>query len=127
MFDNLTKEIFIYSLIPAFVIALICIILIVVSKKKGENAYKFNYAIKVLILLIVRLVLPLITGYSIWVYERMVSKNILASNIFYLLLLIALIIALIALLIAACYKLFQSFHDREELEEDKLETKEEFE
>ena len=127
MFDNLTKEIFIYSLIPAFVIALICIILIVVSKKKGENAYKFNYVIKVLILLIVGLVLPLITGYSIWVYERMVAKNILASNIFYLLLLIALIIALIALLIAACYKLFQSFNNREELEEDKLEIKEEFE
>ena len=119
MFNNLTKEIFIYSLIPALIIALISLLLIFISKKKGENIYKYNYIIKVFIIIIVGLVFPLITGYSIWVYERMSNLNTVSSNILYLILLAFLIISLLVLLIVTCVKLFQS------LKSDELEIKEE--
>ena len=119
MFSNLTKEIIFYSLIPAFIVALISLLLIFVSKKKKKDEYKYNYIIKVLIIVIVGLVLPLITGYSAWVYERLAKLNTLSTGILYLVLLACLIIALISLLIIACKRLFQ------DLNEQKYEVKEE--
>lgn len=114
MLSNLTKEIFIYSLIPAAVLVFIVLLLLLVGKKKNDNFFKYNYFIKILLLLIIGLVLPLIVGYTIWVFERFMAKNLLSSNMFYVILLIVLDISLVVLLIVICRKLFKSFKSREE-------------
>lgn len=116
MFDNLTKEIFIYSAIPAGILALIVLILLLVGKKKDNNIFKYNYFIKILLILIIGLVLPLITGYTIWVFERFSNQNTLSSNWFYLVLLILLIIALIGLLITICKKLINGIKNSNDQE-----------
>ena len=110
MFDNLSKEIFIYSVIPAAVIAIIVLVLLVVGKKKENNFFKYNYFIKTLLIIIIGLVLPLITGYTIWAYERFTSRNLLSSNIFYMVLLVVLIISLIVLLVIICQKLLKGIN-----------------
>ncbi len=112
MFNNLTKEVILYSLIPAFIVALISLVLIIISKKNSKNFYKYDYIIKVLIIIIVGLVLPVITGYSVWVYERLSSLNTISSSILYLVLLASLIIALVSLLIIACQRLFQDLDNK---------------
>jgi len=118
MFDNLTKEIFYYSLIPAGVIAIIVLLLLFVSKKKENVYYKYNYYIKIALLIIIGLVLPLITGYTIWVLERFINKNILSSNMLYIVLLVALIISLIVLLSVICNKLIKGINKSSEALEE---------
>ena len=116
MFSNLTKEIFIYSVIPAAILAVVILILLIVGKKKDNNFFKYNYFIKILLLIIIGLVLPLIIGYTIWRYESFTSKSTLGSNILYMVLLIVLIISLIVLLVVVCNKLLKSVRkDNQEL------------
>ena len=119
MFSNLTKEIIYYSVIPVAILFVI-ILLLFIGKKKDNNIYKYNYFIKVLLLIIIGLVLPLITGYSIWIYERFTNKGILSSNILYMLLLGILIVSLIVLFVYICTKIVKGI-DREKvfLEEEK--------
>ena len=108
MLDNLTKEIFYYSVIPVAVIAIIVLILLLIGKKKENDYYKYNYSIKIMLIIIIGLVLPLITGYTIWIYERFTDKKMLNSNILYMLMLVILIVSLISLLIIVCTKLLKS-------------------
>ena len=108
MLNNLTKEIFYYSVIPVVVIAIIVLVLLLKDRKKENDNYKYNYTIKIMLLIIIALVLPLITGYTIWIYERFTDKKILSSNILYMVLLILLVIFLIALLVIVCNKLLKS-------------------
>ena len=115
MFDNLTKEIFYYSLIPAGVIAIIVLILLFISKKNENVYYKYNYYIKTALLIIIGLVLPLIIGYTIWVFERFINKNLVSSNLIYMILLVALIISLIVFLIVICHKLIKGINKSNEV------------
>jgi hypothetical protein len=119
MFENLTKEIFYYSVIPAAIIALIVLILLFVGKKNENIYYKYNYVIKTSLLLIIGLVLPLIVGYTVWVLERFIKYNLLLSNLFYVILLIVLIVSLIVLLVMICNKQLKGIGSKpEELEEN---------
>ena len=115
MFNNLTKEIFIYSVIPAVAIALLVLIILILGKKKENIYYKYNYVVKTLLLLIIGLVLPLIMGYTIWVMERFINKNLVSSNILYIVILVILIISLIALLIMICRKLLKGIEQNKVL------------
>ena len=117
MFNNLTKEIMIYSLVPAFLIAIV-VLLLIICKKKENKTYKFNYIVKVLLMVIIGLVLPLIAGYTIWIYEKFTSKDILSSNILYMILLCFLVIALVILFIINCRKLVKSFKKEELIESE---------
>ena len=107
MFNNLTKEIIYYSLIPVAVLALICLILLIIRKKEN-NSYKFNYVIKILLMLIDSIVLSLIIGYSIWATARFIRNGTLSSNIIYVIIFIILIFALAILLLFTCMKLYNN-------------------
>ena len=109
MFDNLTKEIIYYSLIPATVLALITLLFLIIKKKK-KLYYKYNYIIKTLILLIDGIVLSIIIGYSVWATARFINNNSLSSNVIYVLIFLLLIISLISIFIVTCYKLYMSFN-----------------
>ena len=108
MFDNLTMEIFYYSLIPVAILFLIALLVLLFTRKK-ENQYKYNYIIKVLLMICLGLVIPLMIGYGIWTFGRYQSKGILTDNLGYIILLSVVIIALIVLLIIICRKLYKSF------------------
>ena len=114
MFDNLTKEIFIYSVIPVAIMVFIVLLLLFIGKKKDNDYYKYNYAIKILLNLIIGLVLPLIIGYTIWVFLRFANRGIIMANIIYIVILLALIIALIFLFIVVCRKMFNGLRNSEE-------------
>ena len=120
MFDNLTKEIIYYSLIPVAILALVCLILLFV-KKKSDNSYKYNYLIKIFLMLIDSMVLSLIIGYAIWVTERFIRNGTLSSNIIYVIIFIVLIVSLIVLLIITCTKLYRDLNTSND---DYLEEKE---
>ena len=109
MFNNLTKDILYYSLVPFIVAAIIVLIIMIVGKKKGNNYYKYDYIIKVAFFIIIALVLPLISGYTIWVYERIINRGLVSSNIMYMILLGVLVISLVILLFVAFRKLSKSF------------------
>ena len=117
MFNNLTKDIIFYSLIPFVIVAIVVFALIIVGKKKSNNYYKYDYAIKVLLFVIITLVLPLISGYTIWVFERFINRGLVSSNIMYMVLLVILIISLIVLLFTAFIKLTKSYKE-ERIEAD---------
>ena len=110
MFDNLTMEIFYYSLIPVVILALITLFILLFSRKKEDKRYKYSYIIKVLMIIMISLVLPLITGYTIWFILRYLAKGTLLSNIGYVIILVLLIIALIILLVIVCRKLYKSIN-----------------
>ena len=116
MFDNLTLEIFYYSLIPVAILAIIALLVLVFGRKK-ENNYKYNYFIKILLILIIGLVLPLIVGYTVWVSRRFYLNNSLLSNIWFIIILILLIIALIILFTYISRKLYNRFKDKVSYEE----------
>lgn len=108
MFSNLTKEIILYSMIPVIVIVLIDLLLLLLKKKKTEvQKFKFNYLIEVSLILAVSLVLPLITGYTIWVIESFWKRNILFNNYLYVLLIIFLSLCLLTLIIWTYLKLLR--------------------
>ena len=49
-----------------------------------ENASK---ALIIAASIIIAIVLPLIIGYTIWIYERFINRGLVSSNIFYMILL----------------------------------------
>ena len=120
MFDNLTKEIIYYSLIPVAILSLICLILLFI-KKRSDNSYKYNYLIKILLMLIDSMVLSLIIGYAVWVTGRFIRNGTFATNIIYVIIFLVLIIALTILLIVTCTKLYQNLGNSND---DYLEEKE---
>ena len=118
MFDNLTMEIFYYSLIPVAVLALVTLFVLLFTRNKENSRYKRNYIIKVLLIIMISLVLPLITGYTIWVFKRYLTKGIILSNLGFIIILGLLIIALVVLLIIICRRLYQSFNNKEQIKEN---------
>lgn len=116
MFSNLTKEILYYSVAPVGVVAIIIILLLIVGKKKNDDYFKFNYAIKVLLSILIGLIFSIMTGYTIWVYERVKALETVSNNIAYLALLIVIVLALFLSLIIITYKLSKSFKDEKQKE-----------
>ena len=128
MFDNLTKEIILLSMVPVILIILIDLIVFIVARKKKNN-FRFNYFIKVSLIIAIAFVLPLIGGYTIWVISNFVSRSILSKNIWYTGLLIFLWACLIVLLLWVYLKSLREFNERnsnyddleERIEKSKLE------
>lgn len=112
MFNNLSKEIIWYSVIPVIVIALIILLLIIVGKKKDDNYFQYNYGIKVLLAILVSLVLSIMAGYTIWFLGRISSVS---KNIIYIILLFGVDIFLFILLIIIVVKLYKSINQKKEL------------
>ncbi len=106
MFDNLTTEMFYYSVIPVVVIALITLFVLIFAMKK-ENNYKYSYLIKIFLIIMDSLVLPLILGYTIWLIVRYLNKGILLSNIALIIIFILLIVALITLMVIIFRRLYK--------------------
>ena len=113
MFNNLTKEIVYYSLIPVVILAIIALVLLFI-KKKNNDKYKFNYLIKVILMLIDGMVLSLLVGYSIWATERYIRNGTVSSNIIYVIIFVVLIAILVFLLFITCNKLYKSFNYRDD-------------
>lgn len=118
MFDNLTKEIIYYSFIPVILLAIIGLVLLVV-KKKEDNKYKYNYVIKIILMLIDGLVLSLLIGYAVWATERFIRNGTVSSNVIYILLFVVLIIALIVLLVLTCTKLYHNLNNNDNYLDEK--------
>ena len=108
MFSNLTREIILYSMIPVIVIVLIDLLLLVVMKKKEDyDKFKFNYLIEFSLILANAFVLPLITGYTIWVIESFWKRGIFFNNFAYIVLIIFLSLCLLTLIIWTYLKLLR--------------------
>lgn len=120
MFDNLTKEIFYYSLIPVAIIALIIIILIIVGKKKSDNYYKYNYSIKVLLSILLSFIVSIMIGYTVWVYQRVINLGIVQGNILYMIVLAVITVALFLSLIILSAKLYQGIDSDKDEEKKEL-------
>lgn len=98
IFSNLPKEVIYYSLIPVVVIILIDFLLLIFMKKRKDNGFRFSMLIKISLIISIAIVLPLIIGYTIWVIERFINKNIMMENIGFVALIVCLCIILLVLL-----------------------------
>lgn len=98
MFNNLSKEIIWFSLIPFVVILLVDLILFFVFKSK-RTEFVFNYLIKMSMIVVISLVLPLIVGYTWWIIELFWEKEIFFDNFAYICLIIFLSLCLLTLMI----------------------------
>lgn len=110
MFDNLTREILYYSVIPFVIIAIIILILLLKGKKES-NLYKYDYFIKILLFAVIALLLPLVIGYTGWVYSYYVAEKV---TLFYMIVLLLLIISLIVILIVIIRKLLGGINKEEQ-------------
>ena len=81
-------------MIPVIVILLIDIIALIVMRNKDKSS-RFNYLIKISLLIASSFVLPLIGGYTIWIILKFINEKVLANNILYVALLIFLWIVLL--------------------------------
>ena len=102
MFENLTKEIILLSLVPVVIIGIANLVAFFVIKRKYRN-YRFNYFFKLSSIIAMSFVLPLIAGYTVWVFKIFSQKGIIGSNIPYLILIVFLWVFLF-LLLAFLYK-----------------------
>jgi len=98
MFDNLTTEIILLAVVPVVIIGIIDLIAFFIIKRTYRN-YRFNYFFKLSSIIAISFVLPLIAGYTIWVFTAFQKRSLLGSNLLYLLLIIFLWIFLFVLLI----------------------------
>lgn len=109
MFKNLPKEIIFYSMIPFILIVLFDIILFfVIHKKENENETKeedikknfnYHYLMKLSMMIGIAFVLPLICGYTWWVIESFLRREIFFDNFAYIVLIIFLSLCLLTLII----------------------------
>ena len=97
MFTNLTKEIITLAVIPVILILIIDLIFVLLFQRK-KDVFRYNYAIKISLIVAISIVLPLITGYSIWVIESFSNRGILMENLWYVGLIVFLSLSLLALL-----------------------------
>lgn len=112
MFDNLTMEIFYFSLIPVAILAIITLFILLFRRKEAKHNYKYRYIVNVLLTLMISFVLPLITGFTIWYIARYLAKGTLLSHIGYVIILVLLVIALTFFLMIMCRKLYRSFDEK---------------
>ncbi len=115
MFDNLPKEVILFSMIPVIVIVVVDLIAFLFMIKK-EKGFKFNYFIKISLLVANAFVLPLIGGYTIWTILKFINKGVLENNILYVALLIFLWIVLFILFIWVYMKARRELKSDEQLE-----------
>ena len=115
MFENLTTEIILLSLVPVVIIGIIDLVAFLIMKKKYRN-YRFNYFFKLSSIIAISFVLPLIAGYTIWVVEKFIDKGIVGSNILYLILIFFLWILLFILLIALYRKTIKNANEDEKID-----------
>ena len=116
MFNNLTKEIIYLSIVPVVVIVLIDLIAFFIMRKK-EKSFRFNYLIKISLLIANSFVLPLIGGYSLWIILKYINEGILANNIMYVALLVLLWVILLTLFIWIYMKTNRELNEDEEMTE----------
>lgn len=123
MFNNLTREIISLAVIPVIVILIVDLFFVLIFRNKDES-FRYNYFIKISLILAIAIVLPLITGYTIWIITSFLERNIFSSNLWYIGLLIFLTICLLVLLIWVYLKslrrlIYDSIDDekKEELKE----------
>ena len=127
MFENLTREIILFSVIPVVLIILVDLIAFLIIRKKKEHI-RFNYFLKISMIIANAFVLPLIGGYTIWVIQGFINRNILGNNLWYAALLIFLWIALFILLLWVYWKTIRELrYDDENKELEDKENKEELE
>ena len=117
MFSNLTKEIIYFSMIPVIVIVLLDLIAFFVMRKK-DKSLRFNYLIKISLLIANAFVLPLIGGYTIWLIERYLNAGVLVNKLLYIGLLIFLWIVLLTLFIWVYMKTIRELKEDEGNEEE---------
>ena len=115
MFENLTTEIILLSLVPVVIIGIIDLIAFLIMKKKYRN-YRFNYFFKLSSIIAISFVLPLIAGYTIWVITAFKERSLLGSNILYLLLIIFLWILLFILLVILYKKTKENADEDEKID-----------
>lgn len=127
MFDNLTKEIIFLSVVPVAVILLADLIAFIFLRSKENQKFRFNYFIKISIILAISFVLPLIIGYTLWVIVSFSAKKILYDNIMYIALLIFLSLCLFVLLIWIYLKSIKYMNSHNELEVEEENVQEETE
>ena len=116
IFENLTKEIVYLCFIPFIIIVLVDILAFIIMRKKDKK-FRFNYFIKVSIIIAIGFVLPLIAGYTAWVIKSFSERNIISSNLWYIILLVVLSIVLFGILIAV-YRLSLKDITTDKLEND---------
>ena len=107
MLNNISKEIFYYSFIPVFVLAIIISILLIIGKKKSDNYYKYNYTIKISISLLISFILSLMIGYTVWVLLRLIELETLSQNILLVAVLFVIDLSLLLSLIIMFVKLYK--------------------
>ena len=120
MFDNLPKEIIWFSMIPVVLILIIDLIFFLLIRKK-DREFRFNYLVKISLLVANSFVLPLIGGYTIWIILKFVNEKVLTDNILYVALLIFLWIILLTLFIWIYMKTRRELKEDEEENEGNLE------
>ncbi len=99
VFNNIPKEVILYSVIPVLVIVLLDISLFFVTKNKKDDNFAYNYLIKLSMILAIAFVLPLICGYTWWVIEIFWAKELFFDNFAYIILIIFLSLCLLTLII----------------------------
>ncbi len=114
MLNNICGEIFYYSFIPVFILSIIISILLIIGKKKSDNYYKYNYAIKILISLLIGFVLSLMIGYTVWFLLRQIELETLSQNILLLAVLFVIDISLLLSLIIIFVKFYKGCDKNDE-------------
>ena len=109
MFRNLPKEIILYSMIPFILIVLFDIILFFTIRKKEKDSetreedikknFNYHYLMKLSMMIGIGFVLPLICGYTWWVIESFLAREIFFDNFAYIVLIIFLCVSLLTLII----------------------------
>ena len=95
-------------MIPVIVIVLIdLLLLLLMKKKKDDEKFRFNYLIEISLIIVIAVVLPLITGYTIWVIESFWKRGIFFNNFAYVVLIIFLSLCLLTLIIWTYLKLLR--------------------
>ncbi len=120
MFDNLTKEIILLSVIPVAIILIVDFIALILKRKDNEK-FKYNYFIKVSLIIAIAFVLPLIGGYDIWLIISYKERDILTENIWYIGLIIFLWLMLLILLIWTYLKTMKEIKE-DNKEKEKMEN-----
>ncbi len=127
MFKNLPKEIIFYSMIPFILIVLLDVILFfTIHKKEKDNEtreedikknFNYHYLMKLSMMVAIAFVLPLICGYTWWVIESFLRREIFFDNFAYIVLIIFLSLCLLTLIIWIFLKALDLTKNSEEEEQ----------
>ena len=124
MFKNLPKEIIWYSMLPFILIVLFDVILFITIRKKESGTreedikknFNYHYLMKLSMMIGIGFVLPLICGYTWWVIESFLAREIFFDNFAYVVLIIFLCVCLLTLIIWIYLKALDLTKNNEEKE-----------